>query len=159
MLIEESRRRQKELSTYIQKMATRCMDDSETRELAIQFKTLYSNKFRHYYSDFFPIIVEISKDDSGCSLEFLSNNIENLRAIVEEDYINGEKEFQGLYMPLSKLSDHINLEIARYNYYSSNEQKVKDLEKRNQKLQKQQKQVTIHRLWLMYLVLWLEHLF
>lgn len=37
---------------------------------------------------------------------------------------------------MSKLSDHINLEIGRYSYYSINEQQVKDLEKRNQTLQR-----------------------
>lgn len=113
------------------------MEDSEIRKEAISFKTLYSSNFRHYYSEFFPIIVDIAKDGSGYSLEYLSNNIESLRALVETDYVNGEKEFKGLYMPLSKLSDHINLEIARYAYYSSNEQKVKDLERKNQDLQDQ----------------------
>ena len=54
-----------------------------------------------------------------------------MRRLVENDYIAGEKEFKGLYQPLMKLSDHINLEIGRYSYYSINEQKVGDLEKKN----------------------------
>ena len=137
MLIEESCRRQKALKDCLYQMASNCMEDSEIRKEAISFKTLYSSNFRHYYSEFFPIIVDIAKDGSGYSLEYLSNNIESLRALVETDYVNGEKEFKGLYMPLSKLSDHINLEIARYAYYSSNEQKVKDLERKNQDLQDQ----------------------
>ena len=137
MLIEESCRRQKALKDCLYQMASNCMEDSEIRKVAISFKALYSSNFRHYYSEFFPIIVDIAKDGSGYSLEYLSNNIESLRALVETDYVNGEKEFKGLYMPLSKLSDHINLEIARYAYYSSNEQKVKDLERKNQDLQDQ----------------------
>ena len=65
-----------------------------------------------------------------------------MRRLVENDYIAGEKEFKGLYQPLMKLSDHVNLEIGRYSYYSINEQKVSDLEKKNQTLQEDLKQAT-----------------
>ena len=116
-------------------MASTCMDEAGIRSMVIKFKTLYTDGFRHNYYDFFPLIVEIAKDDNGYNLDYLSENIEASRAMVERDYIGGEKEFRGLYKPLSKLSDHINLEIGRYSYYSINEQRVKDLEKRNQTLQ------------------------
>lgn len=142
MLIEESRRRQSELKKHLSEMALKCMDDTEIRKMAITFKSLYSDHFRHNYSEFFPFIVELSKDTSGYSLDYLSNNLEALRALVELDYVNGEKEFSGLYMPLSKLSDHINLEIGRYSYYSTSEEKVKDLEKRNATLQSELKTAT-----------------
>lgn len=135
MLIEESIRRQNELRKCLYEMATTCMDETEIRSMAIKLKALYTDGFRHNYSDFFPLIVEIAKDDNIYSLDYLSENIEAARAMVEKDYIGGEKEFRGLYRPLSKLSDHINLEIGRYSYYSINEQRVKDLEKRNQMLQ------------------------
>lgn len=142
MLIEESKRRQNELKKQLRKMAMECMEDVEIRKMAITFKSLYSEGFRHNYSEFFPFILELSKDESGYSLDYLSNNLEALRALVEDDYIKGEKEFKGLYMPLSKLSDHLNLEIGRYSYYSTSEEKVKDLEKRNRNLQVELKTAT-----------------
>ena len=142
MLIEESRRRQGELKKYLIEMSLTCMEESEIRKMAIKYKSLYSDGFRHNYSEFFPFIVDIAKNESGYSIDYLSNNLEALRTLVEQDYVNGEKEFKGLYRPLSKLSDHINLEIGRYSYYSTSEQKVMDLEKRNQSLQNELKTST-----------------
>lgn len=135
MLIEESKRRQNELKKYLLEMSLTCMEEAEIRKMAMKCKSLYSDGFRHNYSEFFPFIVDIAKDDSLYSIDYLSNNLEALRTLVEQDYINGEKEFKGLYRPLSKLRDHLNLEIGRYSYYSTSEQKVRDLEKRNQSLQ------------------------
>lgn len=142
MLIEESQRRQAVLKKYLFEMASSCMDDTAIRSMAIKLKALYTDNFRHNYSEFFPLIVEISKDENEYNLDYLSTNLEESRALVERDYVSGEKEFKGLYMPLSKLSDHINLEIGRYNYYSKSEQQVKDLEKRNQTLQAELKDAT-----------------
>lgn len=135
MLIEESLRRQEELKAHLYDMASAMKEDDELREIAIKLKGLYTGGFRHVYSEFFALIVEIAKDDNAYSLDFLANNITNVRALVEQDYVDGEKEFQGLYRPLTKLSDHINLEIARYSYSSIHEQRVLDLEKRNKNLQ------------------------
>lgn len=142
MLIEESKRRQSELKKHLFSMAVDCMDETKIRQMVITFKSLYSNNFRHNYSEFFPLIVEMAKDENAYSLDYLSNNLEAMRRLVENDYIAGEKEFKGLYQPLMKLSDHINLEIGRYSYYSINEQKVSDLEKKNQRLQEDLKQAT-----------------
>lgn len=143
MLIEEAKRRQSELKKILYEMASECMSEERLREMIIKFKPLYTNKFRHNYSEFFPMIVEISKDDNEYDLDFLSNNLEAMRIMVENDYVAGEKEFEGLYRPLMKLSDHINLEIGRYNHYSVNEKKVSDLEKRNQSLQVELRRATM----------------
>lgn len=134
MLIEESERRQNALEQYLREMASSSMDDEKVRDMAVKLKELYQKDFRHSYSGFFPIIVEIARPDSKMDLEFLSNNIENVRHLVEKDYVDGEKEFKWLYKPLSKLSDHINLEIARYAYYSINDQKLQDMEAKNKML-------------------------
>lgn len=142
MLIEESKRRQSELKELLFLMATDCMGDVEVRKMVIKLKALYSNNFRHNYSEIFPLIVEIAKNENSYSLDYLSNNLEAMRVLVENDYVAGEKEFKGLYQPLKKLSDHINLEIGRYSYYSVNEQKISDLEKKNLMLQTDLKKAT-----------------
>lgn len=136
MLIDESRRRQAELEKSIYEMAKEPLEDAELRKQAIKFKSIYTSNFRHNYSGFYPLILDIAKDDNGYNLEYLSNNIEQLRLLVEKDYVNGEKEFKGLYMPLSKLSDHLNLEVARYNYYAVSQEEMKDIVKKNQDMQK-----------------------
>lgn len=142
MLIDESRRRQSELIKLLNEMALTCMDDTAIRNVVIKFKALYTDGFRHNYSEFFSLIVEFSKDDNEYSLDYLSNNLQAARDLVELDFVAGEKEFKGLYKPLLKLSDHLNMEIGRYSYYSISEQQVKDLEKRNQALQTELKETT-----------------
>lgn len=101
MLIEESIRRQNELRNCLYEMASTCMDETEIRSISIKLKALYTDGFRHNYFDFFPLIVEIAKEDNIYSLDYLSENIEAARVMVEKDYIGGEKEFRGLYRPLS----------------------------------------------------------
>lgn len=135
MLAEESRRRQNILKELVLEMANCSFEDDEIRKTAIRLKELYTSNFRHNYSEFFPLILEIAKDDNTYNLDYLAENLEVLRAYVENDYVSGGKEFTGLYLPLTKLSDHLNLEIGRYNYYSINEQKIRDLEKRNETMQ------------------------
>ena len=142
MLIDESRHRQSELIKLLKEMATTCMDDTAIRTVVIKFKALYTDGFRHNYSEIFPLIVEFSKDDNEFDLDYLSNNLQAARDLVELDYVSEEKEFVGLYKPLLKLSDHLNLEIGRYNYYSISEQQVKALEKRNQDLQTELRETT-----------------
>ncbi len=139
MLIEEAQRRQQELHKNLLEMSKKILDEKELRKKAIIFKSLYTEGFRHTYSEFFPLIVKVSKEGT---LEFLSNNLQELRNLVEKDYVDGEKEFEGLYKPLLKLTDHINLEIARYSYYCTSEEKVKDLEKSTVELQQDLKNAT-----------------
>ena len=76
------------------------MENNALREVAIKLKGLYTNNFRHSYSQFYPLILEIAKTENNYNLDFLSENLENIRILVEKDYFEGEKEFKGLYNPL-----------------------------------------------------------
>lgn len=143
MLLDETRRRQNELNQLLKEMALSCMDENEICTTATKLKNLYTGGFRHKYSEFFPLIAEISKDDNEYELDFLSNNLRDACSFVEKNYLDGDQEFTTLYRPLSKISDHLNLEIARYQYNSLSEQNVKDLEKRNQVLQNELKETTL----------------
>lgn len=140
MLIQESIKRQEQLKQCLYDMASKSMEDDEVESIIIKLQEIYSNNFRHNYSMFFPIIIDVAKEGNSLDLDFLSNNIDRARALVEEDYLSAMVEniyprYKGLYRPLSKLSDHINMEIARYNYYLVNNQKTTDLEQKNQELQ------------------------
>ena len=101
--------------------------DSEIREISLKLLDIYKGDFRHNYSGFFPLIVEISKSDQKGDLEFLSNNLESIHNYIDKDLISGEKEFKDIYSQLNKLCDNLNVEIARWNYYSQNEQKIEDI--------------------------------
>lgn len=135
MLLQESKHRQEMLVSYLEEMALTLKNEEDLKELAIKFQGIYSDGFRHDYSEFFSLIVEISREDNEYNLEYLSNNLVALREFVEYNYLEGSRELTSLYWPLLKLSDHINLEIGRYTYYSANEQELQDLEKRNKETQ------------------------
>lgn len=65
MLTEESKRRQNELKKLLFSMADSCFDSQATQRTATKLKGLYTDGFRHSYSEFFPLIVEISKDSNS----------------------------------------------------------------------------------------------
>lgn len=134
MLIEESFKRQTELEKNLYKMALSPLEEDDLRDIAGKLKALYSYNFRHSYARFYPLILEIAKDENEYNLDYLSDNLESIRILVEKDYFDGEKEFKGLYYPLSKLSDHLNLEIGRHNHYSEYESRVKDLLQQNESM-------------------------
>jgi len=114
--------------------------DVEKREIALKLDQLYSGKFRHNYSDFFPIILDISREDNDYSIDYLSENLETMRAFVEADYVTGTKEYKVLYYNLEKLCDHLNLEIGRWNYYSKNEHRIEDIASKSNSLNEEMRE-------------------
>ncbi|WP_028042020.1 hypothetical protein [Candidatus Stoquefichus massiliensis] len=66
--------------------------------------------FHHFYSDIFPILTDLKKDNR--QIEIISQNLEILykESCVSDNIIQ---------QPLKKLLDHTNLEIARINYITS----------------------------------------
>ncbi len=127
MLAKEKTRRQSELEEYIRELSKKLSDEKEIRAMLLKLLETYKGDFRHSYSSFFPLILDISKNDNECNLDYLSNNLDSICSYVEEDFVSGKKEFEPLREQLNKLCDHLNLEIGRWNYYSQNEQKIEDI--------------------------------
>lgn len=78
---------------------------------------IYSNEYRHSYSDIFIKLQDIFSNDSddGETLEVLGENLNCLIEYAnEQDF--GNKENQEAFNGLKKLVDHVNLEIGRYNF-------------------------------------------
>lgn len=134
MLAEEKARRQGELEKNICELSEKPLDDSGIRNTSLKLLEIYRGDFRHNYSSFFQLIVNISRGDKKYSLDYLSDNLENIRSYIEQDFISGTKEFESIYNPLNKLCDNINLEIGRWNYYSQNEQKIEDIKSQSTSL-------------------------
>lgn len=118
------------LKKYILILATSITGKEEILNLIKELKKLYANSFRHTYSEFFPIIVDIHNSPKEYSLEYLSNNLEELKKIVFEQYQSDTEEDKNFKSVINKLCDHLNLEIARYNYYLIKEQRVESIETR-----------------------------
>lgn len=128
MLKKESEERQENLTKVVYELSDNlCVNDGDLRATAIQLKTIYSGKWRHRYSEFFAIILDIADEGNHHSTDILSENLEKLREFIETDYIAGAKEFTSLYYNFTKLSDHLNLEIGRLNHYTSNIQATADI--------------------------------
>ena len=114
------------------RLANNSLDTIELKKYAYKLRDLYAQGFRHSYSLFFPIITEIG-EDTVSNVEFLANNLEQIKNIVEKDNLKDDKEFEKLYSPLLKLTDHINLEIARYLSYMKREEQAAILEQKIEK--------------------------
>lgn len=128
MILNEQRQdKEKRLHDFIINLSLEQLSQEDIRKQAYRLKDIYASGFRHSYSKFFPIIVDIGKEENG-NLEYLSNNLETLQELVEQDNLTQKNEFECLYDKLLKLSDHLNLEIARFNYYTEKEKKTNDLE-------------------------------
>jgi hypothetical protein len=127
MLAEERNRRQKTLEENIHELSKKMLEDSEIRVVSLRLLEIYKGDFKHSYSGFFPLILEISKGEQQEDIEYLSNNLESIRTYIENDLLSGVNEFKDIYERINKLCDHINVEIGRWNYYSQNEQKIEDI--------------------------------
>ena len=137
LTIEQSKVRQEHLESLLREIAQTPMDTDELILPVIhKLNDLYKDEFRHRYSGFFPMIDTISKEQEAvgnpeeCGLTVLSTNIQYAREFVHRDCTTGKKEFIELYKPLMKLSDHLNLEIARYERFFSQNQQIQELENR-----------------------------
>lgn len=129
MTTDSGIRAQEKLKKLLLEMAVECFNDIEIAKKLNKFLEIYSTDFRHTYSKFFPLMVEISKENNEYDISVLSFNINALSHYIERDINNIGVS---TYKPIIKLIDHLNLEIGRYNQFSSSEQKIKDLEKRNE---------------------------
>lgn len=132
MLLEQKKECDEKLCQYIKELANNSLDTIELKKYAYKLRDLYAQGFRHSYSLFFPIITEIG-EDTVSNVEFLANNLEQIKNIVEKDNLKDDKEFEKLYSPLLKLTDHINLEIARYLSYMKREEQAAILEQKIEK--------------------------
>lgn len=81
----------------------------------IYFSNNKEEMFRHYYSDIFGWLTQIDLDYTGehGDLDVLSQNISIIKDTYEGCAITRERN---VYRSISKLYDHINLDIARLNY-------------------------------------------
>ncbi len=84
---------------------------------------IYSGGYRQMYSDIFPIIVDIRSRKQKGGLDFLTDNLESVRAHIKDmiqsstysrEEVDSElNSYTELYGKVLKLSDHVNLEVQR----------------------------------------------
>lgn len=85
MLTDGSKQKQIELRQILLSMASSCYDERTIRQTATKLNDLYAGQFRHSYSEFFPLIVEISKNETSYSLDYLSNNLKSIQSLIDQE--------------------------------------------------------------------------
>ena len=105
--------RREKLKSLLRSMSSEYfISEADMASASETLSNIYSDGYRQMYSEIFPMIIEIN-DDSDCddSMEFLTYNMEVVRRYIG-DHMDRYPEY--LYGKVLKLSDHVNLEVQRY---------------------------------------------
>lgn len=128
MFPNEARDRQKLLKDIILELSKELL---ENNEMILQYinrlRKIYEDGFKHKYSDFFPIILDVWKDGNLYVKEYLMDNLETLDTYLENMVSQGNYEYENLYEKFHKLVDHLNLQIAQLTYSHVNESRSEQL--------------------------------
>ena len=136
MTIREAEEHQRMLESILRSMAKEPLYDSEDLlPYADKLLKVYTADFRHSYALFFPLIVEMADEKNSYDIQFLSESLYSIQKCVEQEISKGDKKYSSLSSPLSKLSDHLRLEIARYTQYTKYESRMADLSSQNETLE------------------------
>lgn len=104
-------------------------EESAKRDFYIKIEDIYHNdndeNFRHFYSDIFSLLTTIDGDPSIGDINVLAQNM----AIIKDDYYefkskNGSDNSVDISKEITKLYDHINLDVGRLNYTKRNSDKT-----------------------------------
>jgi len=77
MFPDETRKRQERLSDQIFLLSERLLDAEAGEDLQViaKLQEIYRGGFKHSYSDFFPTILKIYKEEGRYDINYLSNNL------------------------------------------------------------------------------------
>ena len=111
--------RNNELSTLIKQLSSQNIADNANVDIFFkEFQTIYSGNFRHLYSELFSIIIENTEEQNG-------SLVSNMRFIYDRLHSGDVKIAENVKKSIVKLYDHINLDVARVNYFLLTDKKMK----------------------------------
>lgn len=125
--IEETVQRQQKLNEYIRELSEHCFNADEIRDIFQKLSLIYKDEFRHQYSEFFPLLIEMEEEEKEYCIAYLLDNLSEICNYIELN--NADNRFDKIYYSIFKLKDHLNLECARYCISTSNQEQIKSLEK------------------------------
>lgn len=127
---------QKELRAYILELSLNSLE-FDLDERIEKLQKIYSDDFRHFYSELFTTVTLI-KNDEKYDLQTLLENIGMIFEGIKNKYDdpNDSDISDEFFKKVKKLYDHINLDIARFNYISTVASTLEQkLQKNNEELQ------------------------
>lgn len=142
MFPEETRGRQDRLNKIIYELSEIVLnneDDKVIQQYLERLKSIYTDNFKHKYSLFFPVLLEIYREDNKFNIDYLSYNLNVIEVYLEDEYSKGKKEYLEMYAQFTKLCDHLSLQIGQFNYLLTAASVV---ERSDQNLQESEKQIT-----------------
>ena len=125
-------RKQSDLKALLKELSEsqEIINDYSIVDYVVKLKRIYDTEsgFRHLYSEIFSTVADICITDDE-KLEFLANNLRYIYEYVMEN----EKRDEKFQRNILKLYDHVNLDVARLNFWRRSENKIKE---ENEKLQR-----------------------
>lgn len=126
----ERREKLKEVLCELAKADSFLRDAGRRRDFYLQFEQIYyigkQERFRHYYSDIFGLLVEINSDDSlnNGDINVLGENLSFLVRGYKAINLDSDGNLIDINDSLSKLYDHVSLDIARIRYSNSGDDRI-----------------------------------
>lgn len=125
----DSKTRQSKLNCLLEELSLSVIADDQCADYTNQLTAIYSNNFRHNYSAFFPIMLNIDNSKEYSS-EYLLTNLSNISKYIEQINSSENSQDGNIYRPILKLCDHINLEQSRINQQNVQQNKLLELQQR-----------------------------
>ena len=119
MNFAENKNRTKKLRNILYELSSNLLDgfqDDRFDTLISEFIEIYSDGYRHMYSDLCDIVTEISEKPESFTLEYLTLNLS-----VFVDYSSSSEDTIPCANSISKLFDHVCLEVQRTNKHTAQE--------------------------------------
>lgn len=119
MTFAENKNRTKKLRNILYELSSNLLDgfqDDRFDTLISEFIEIYSDGYRHMYSDLCDIVTEISEKPESFTLEYLTLNLS-----VLADYSSSSEDTIPCANSISKLFDHVCLEVQRTNKQTAQE--------------------------------------
>lgn len=108
--------RQTKLNQKIQDLSKNSLEgEAEIKQVLSFFQDeIYTNHFRHNYSEFFSVVASIYQADNNFDVQILQQNIMLLKVELDKDLQERTNIFKEARNSILKLFDHITLEIYRF---------------------------------------------
>lgn len=121
--------------------------DEKVEECINELKDIYSDDYRHSYTDIFVKIQKLMSESNVEALDVLGDNLDFLKKRLEDISSKFEDgSYRKALEGFNKFSDHINLEIARYNFITKDLHLEKKVAKNTVKSSHNEKQITVQEI-------------
>lgn len=136
--------KQKNLAEILRTLDSPAYDrKNQESDIVNRLRAIYENGFRHSYSEVFQVVSESLRYNNGSEEIPMLTNLEYLLDTVRQGLNSKSKKAEkDFYLSIFKLRDHVNLEMARFQYLSDGPvSEIEGLRKKSLQIEKRLEQV------------------